>query len=196
MRAVGVHMGRASWCVDYCGKTDGVKLSMLKRAGFDCSPPPPNITLDKWLGQQVGAGTVVAAPPVPPEDVQLEEQREEAIEKERTELQNIAAELDLPDPATRVGNLWRHLRTIHAHYRATGEKFVSDAHYEVRLAQCEGCDKNKKDGDDWKCSICGCGLTKGIPLTGIDAKPRYIALHCEHPDGDCWAGVDARFNGQ
>lgn len=165
---------------------------MLRNRVPDFPEPPDGMDLLEWAKQCVANETVTV--PGAAERAEAAAKRKEWQEEQAAELLEIAQELELPNAIEQVKNLWVHLRTIRKYKKRTGRVYVSGDHFDQRLAVCGRCDKVKKcDNGGLRCSICGCHLNKGIDLMGISAKPRYEAMHCEHPGGDKWQDIDTQY---
>jgi len=111
-------------------------------------------------------------------------------EKQQAELIELAKEMELPSPIQQAKNLGKHLKEIWAYRKKTGRKYVSDEWRDQRLAICRACPKLITTGGKERCSLCGCGVAKGVFVW--ESKTRYEAMTCEL---GYWAEID-RVNGK
>ena len=110
-----------------------------------------------------------------PEQIAEQEAEQEKREKLLSEL---------PGKLELIGNLAKHLKEIHKHYKATGEFYVDDYIAVNRLAICEACPDEKSVRDRngvLRCVLSSCGCHLDNPNDSIikDGKTRYAALHCD-----------------
>jgi hypothetical protein len=115
---------------------------------------------------------------------QIEEQERKRKEKEEHEQKLLN---ELPKGLKLIGNLARHLKEIHAYYKATGKLYVSDEEAARRLAICEKCPDDKMVRDKkgvMRCTLesCGCYLDNPNERKILDGKTKYIILHCGNGD--------------
>jgi hypothetical protein len=106
-----------------------------------------------------------------------EQQRRQEAEAER---QRMLAEM--PGGFELAANLWRHLKEIHAHYKATGRIKLEQADIERRILICQDCPSKRSVIDDkghLRCTDCGCHIKEGVPLLGLDGKAAYEAIDCK-----------------
>ena len=185
-KTMSVNIGTSGdWCFDCCGPTVSDKLKMLKRFGVELPAPPPDTDLLEWAEKCIADGAAKIAP-------QIEKQRKQKAKrgKEQAEFIELAKEMELPSPVQQAKNLGRHLKEIWAYRKKTGRKYVSDEWRDQRLAICRACPKLIiKNGKEF-CSLCGCGVAKGVFVW--ESKTQYEAMTCEL---GYWAEVD-RANGK
>ena len=171
------------------------QLAMLRRLKVELPLLPDGVDLLDHAKACLADGTAK----LPPSTLERMRQKEEA-EAERKKML-----AELPGDFRLAKNLAKHLKKIHAHYKASGRVYVSPETAAIRREICRNCPSGKSVVDDdgiLRCTVktCGCRLSPPLEPKGravktalnaaakvatgdtqaaLRTKPEYEALECE-----------------